>query len=161
MTGFWTRQGIVPNLRWGFVALTLFMIGDGIESGFLSPYLAEHDFGSGQTSLLWSVYGFVVAVAAWLSGALAEAFGPRRVMLAGFGIWVVLEIAFLAALAQENFTFMVISGAPCHVPGAGAGITVRRPVLARAVRGEGCRGRVRSEECCRRGREDARGRRAS
>ncbi|MFH8812956.1 MFS transporter [Streptomyces hygroscopicus] len=109
MTGFWARQGIVPNLRWGFVALTLFMIGDGIESGFLSPYLAEHGFGSGQMSLLWSVYGFVVAVAAWLSGALAEAFGPRRVMLAGFGIWVVLEIAFLAALAQENFTFMVIS----------------------------------------------------
>ncbi|MEU4896308.1 MFS transporter [Streptomyces sp. NPDC044780] len=109
MTGFWTRQGIVPNLRWGFVALTLFMIGDGIESGFLSPYLTEHGFGSGQMSLLWSVYGFVVAVAAWLSGALAEAFGPRRVMLAGFGIWVVFEIAFLAALAQENFTFMLIS----------------------------------------------------
>ena len=108
MSGFWTRQGIVPNLRWGFVALTLFMIGDGIESGFLSPYLAEHGFGSGQASLLWGVYGFVVAVAAWLSGALAEAFGPRRVMLAGFGIWVVFEIAFLIALAQGDFTFMLI-----------------------------------------------------
>ncbi|WP_154755042.1 MFS transporter [Amycolatopsis pithecellobii] len=109
MTGFWTRQGIVPNLRWGFVALTLFMIGDGIESGFLSPYLAEHGFGSGQTSLLWGSYGFVVAIAAWLSGALAEAFGPRRVMLAGFAIWVVFEIAFLIALAPGNFTFMLIS----------------------------------------------------
>ncbi|UQS25375.1 MFS transporter [Amycolatopsis thermalba] len=109
MSGFWARQGIVPHLRWGFVALTLFMIGDGIESGFLSPYLAERGFGPGQTSLLWSVYGFVVAVAAWLSGALAEAFGPRRVMFAGFAIWVVFEIAFLVALAQGDFTVMLIS----------------------------------------------------
>ncbi len=108
-TGFWARQGIVPNLRWGFVALTLFMIGDGIEAGFLSPYLDEHGFGPGQSSLLWGVYGFVVAIAAWLSGALAEAFGPRRVMLTGFAIWVVFELAFLVALAQSDFTFMLIS----------------------------------------------------
>ncbi|GHE77209.1 MFS transporter [Amycolatopsis deserti] len=108
MSGFWARQGIVPNLRWGFVALTLFMVGDGIEAGFLSPFLDERGFGAGQVSLLWGVYGFVVAVAAWLSGALAEAFGPRRVMLAGFAIWVVFEIAFLFALAQGDFTLMLI-----------------------------------------------------
>ncbi|MFE7438952.1 MFS transporter [Streptomyces chartreusis] len=107
--GFWTRQGIVPNLRWGFVALTLFMTGDGIESGFLSPYLADQGFGPGRTSLLWSVYGLVVALAAWLSGALAEAFGPRQVMITGFGIWVAFEVAFLVALAQGNFTLMLIS----------------------------------------------------
>jgi polyol permease family len=109
VTAFWTRQGIVPSLRWGFVALTVFMIGDGIESGFLSPYLDARGFGSGQVSLLWGVYGLVVAVAAWLSGALAEAFGPRRVMLAGLAIWVVFEVAFLAALAQGDFTWMLVS----------------------------------------------------
>lgn len=108
-TGLWARQGIVPNLRWGFVALALFMIGDGIEAGFLSPYLDEHGFGPGQSSLLWGVYGFVVAFAAWLSGALAEAFGPRRVMLTGCAIWIVFELAFLVALAQSDFTFMLIS----------------------------------------------------
>ncbi|MDQ0381263.1 MFS transporter [Amycolatopsis thermophila] len=107
MTGFWARQGIVPNLRWGFAALTLFMVGDGIEAGFLSPFLDERGFGAGQVSLLWGVYGFVVAVAAWLSGALAEAFGPRRVMLAGFAIWVTFEVAFLFALAQGDFTLML------------------------------------------------------
>jgi polyol permease family len=108
-SAFLARHGIVPSLRWGFVALTLFMIGDGIEAGFLSPYLDAHGFGPGQVSLLWGVYGLVVAVAAWLSGALAEAFGPRRVMLAGFAIWVVFEIAFLVALAQGDFTFMLLS----------------------------------------------------
>ncbi|WP_245633582.1 MFS transporter [Amycolatopsis jejuensis] len=105
--GFWTRQGLVPHLRWGFVALTLFMVGDGIEAGFLSPYLAERGFGTGQSSLLWSVYGLVVAVAAWLSGALAEAFGPRRVMLAGFTLWVVFEVVFLFALARGDFPLML------------------------------------------------------
>ena len=29
---FLARHGIVPSLRWGFVALTLFMIGDGIAT---------------------------------------------------------------------------------------------------------------------------------
>jgi hypothetical protein len=33
------RMGIPPQLFWGFVGLLLFMIGDGGESGFLSPYL--------------------------------------------------------------------------------------------------------------------------
>ena len=109
MNGFWERHGIVVHLRWGFVALTLLMIGDGIESGFLSPYLDERGFGAGQVSLLWTVYGFVVAVAAWLSGAVAEAFGPRRVMLVGVVVWVVFEIAFLLALAQGDFTWMLAS----------------------------------------------------
>ncbi|MFC3273452.1 hypothetical protein ACFOE1_04010 [Agromyces mediolanus] len=68
-------QGIARPLAWGFVALTIFMIGDGIEAGFLSPYLDELGFEAGQVATLWAVYGIVVAVAAWLSGALAEAWG--------------------------------------------------------------------------------------
>src|SRR2546423_445541 len=109
MSGFWARQGIVPNLRWGFVALTLFMVGDGVESGFLSPYLDERGFGSGQVSLLWGVYGLVVAVAAWLAGALAETFGPKRVMLVGFAVWVLFEVAFLFALARGDFGLMLVT----------------------------------------------------
>src|SRR4051812_40505742 len=109
MNAFWERHGIAVHLRWGFVALTLLMVGDGIESGFLSPYLDERGFGSGQVSLLWGVYGFVVAIAAWLAGALSEAFGPRRVMLAGVVVWVVFEVAFLTALVQGDFTWMMIS----------------------------------------------------
>jgi len=85
------------------------MIGDGIEAGFLSPYLDERGFSGDHVSLLWGVYGFVVAVAAWLSGALAEAFGPRRVMLTGFVLWVALEVAFLFALAQDSFPLMLVS----------------------------------------------------
>ncbi len=71
-----SSQGISRPIAWGFVALTIFMIGDGIEACFLSPYLDERGFDGSQIALLWSVYGIVVAVAAWLSGALAEAWGP-------------------------------------------------------------------------------------
>lgn len=103
------KQGIVPSLAWGYVAVTLFMIGDGIEVGFLSPYLDSRGFSDSSVALLWSVYGIVVAVSCWLAGALAESWGPKRVMLTGLWIWVILEVAFLFAISQENFTLMLVS----------------------------------------------------
>jgi len=103
-------QGIARPIAWGFLAVTIFMVGDGIEAGFLSPYLDELGFSETNVALLWSVYGIVVAVAAWLSGALAEAWGPKRVMMLGFGIWFVFEIVFLVfGVAQQNFTVMLLA----------------------------------------------------
>ncbi|WP_208617599.1 MFS transporter [Microbacterium oxydans] len=105
-----SSQGISRPIAWGFVALTIFMIGDGIEAGFLSPYLDERGFDGSQIALLWSVYGIVVAVAAWLSGALAEAWGPKRVMMLGFGIWVVFEVLFLVfGVMAGNFEIMLLA----------------------------------------------------
>lgn len=103
-------QGISRSIGWGFLALTIFMVGDGIEAGFLSPYLDERGFDGGQVALLWSVYGIVVAAAAWLSGALAEAWGPKRVMMLGFGIWVVFEVLFLVfGVMGGNFEIMLLA----------------------------------------------------
>ncbi|GAA2453226.1 MFS transporter [Agromyces soli] len=103
-------QGIARPLAWGFVALTIFMIGDGIEAGFLSPYLDELGFEAGQVATLWAVYGIVVAVAAWLSGALAEAWGPKRVMMLGFAIWVVFELVFLVfGVMGGNYGVMLLA----------------------------------------------------
>ncbi|WP_423921476.1 MFS transporter [Frigoribacterium sp. 2-23] len=103
-------QGISRPIAWGFVAVTLFMVGDGIEAGFLSPYLDSLGFTEGSVALLFAVYGIVVAAAAWLSGALAEAWGPKRVMMLGFGIWVVFEVVFLLlGVMQQNFTVMLIA----------------------------------------------------
>jgi polyol permease family len=103
------RQGIQRSLAWGFLAVTLFMIGDGIELGFLSPYLATRGFTTAQVATLISLYGIVVAVAAWFAGALAEAWGPRRVMLIGFAFWATLEVVFLIAIMIGNFPLMLIS----------------------------------------------------
>ncbi|MFI6523511.1 MFS transporter [Streptomyces uncialis] len=108
--GFLERQGIVRPLAFGFLAVMLFMVGDGIEVGFLSPYLESRGLSGSEVALLWTVYGFVVAVAAWLSGALAEAWGPRRVMLLGLGIWAVFEVLFLTVgVAAGNYPLMLLT----------------------------------------------------
>ncbi|MFZ4896629.1 MFS transporter [Plantibacter sp. Mn2098] len=135
-------QGIARPIAWGFVALTIFMVGDGIEAGFLSPYLDSLGFNEGNVATLWATYGIVVAAAAWLSGALAEAWGPKRVMMLGFAIWVVFEIVFLVfGVMQQNFTVMLIAfgirglGYPMFAYGFLVWITMGTPenVMGRAV----------------------------
>ncbi|MEV7780689.1 MFS transporter [Kitasatospora sp. NPDC088351] len=108
--GLLERQGIVRPLAFGYLAVMLFMVGDGIESGFLSPYLESRGLSGSEVALLWTVYGLVVAVAAWLSGALAEAWGPRKVMLLGLGIWAVFEVLFLSVgVAAGNYPLMLLT----------------------------------------------------
>ncbi|NYF14254.1 polyol permease family [Pseudoclavibacter sp. JAI123] len=108
--GFIEKLGLPRPLIWGFVGLLLFMIGDGVESGYISPYLAENGAG-GETNaaIIISVYGLMVTLGSWLSGALSDVWGPRRVMLIGLALWGVLQVLFLAvALPSENFTLMLI-----------------------------------------------------
>ena len=52
--------------------------------------------------MVFTAYGLTAAVAAWLSGALSDLWGPRRVMWAGLGIWVVFEVAFLLLGVAPN-----------------------------------------------------------
>ncbi len=89
------RLGIHPPLTWGYVGLLLFMIGDGVESGFLSPYLTDRGIAEAKVAWVFTVYGVTAAVSAWLSGALSDLWGPRRVMVLGLAIWAVCEVAFL------------------------------------------------------------------
>lgn len=93
--GFVDRIGIHPPFAWGFVGLLLFMIGDGVESGFLSPYLESLGLSKGEVARVFLAYGLTAAVSAWLSGALSDLWGPRRVMTLGLGIWAVFEVIFL------------------------------------------------------------------
>lgn len=101
------RIGIFPPLAWGYVGLLLFMIGDGVEAGFLSPFLVEHGFSEAGAALAFTAYGLAAAVAAWLSGALSDLWGPRKVMLAGCAIWVLFEAALLLAVAAGDRSTIV------------------------------------------------------
>ncbi len=92
---FLLRLGVFPPLAWGFLGTFLFMIGDGVEAGYLSPYLQARHIPQQNVALLLTVYGVAAAIAAWFSGALSDILGPKRVMWLGLCIWVVLEIAFL------------------------------------------------------------------
>lgn len=106
--GFLARLGIPPALAWGFVGLLLFMIGDGVESGYLSPYLVERGFTQTAAAWVFTTYGFAVALAGWLSGALSDVWGPRRVITLGLVCWVVLEVLFLAVGLRSGNLWLVL-----------------------------------------------------
>lgn len=104
------RLGMPHALRWGFVGLLVFMIGDGVESGYLSTFLLDRGLEQGQIGLLFTVYGVAAGVAAWASGALSDLWGPRRVMILGLVLWVSFQIVLLTvALPSLDFTLLLLS----------------------------------------------------
>ncbi len=110
-TGTWfEKAGLHPQLAIGYLGLLLFMIGDGVEAGFLSPMLMDMHFTAAKVALVFTLYGATAAVAAWLSGTLSDLYGPKRVMWAGLLIWVVCEIPFLLiGMAHANYMVIAIS----------------------------------------------------
>ena len=104
------RWGIPAPLFLGYVGLLLFMIGDGIESGFIAPFIADNGAGTEvRASYVITVYGVAVMLASWLSGALSELWGPRRVMFIGLAVWLVFDVLFLAvAVTGENYALMLV-----------------------------------------------------
>ncbi|WP_342515274.1 MFS transporter [Sporosarcina sp. FSL K6-1522] len=92
----------------GYLGVLLFMMGDGLELGWLSSYLIDNGLTVQQSALLFSVYGFAVAIAAWLSGVLAEVLGPRKVMTLGFILFVTGTIVFLTVgIPTMNLAVMI------------------------------------------------------
>ncbi|MFF3494698.1 MFS transporter [Streptomyces sp. NPDC002795] len=103
------RMGIPRPLMWGYVAVLIFMIGDGVESNYLEPYLTDWGFSSHSAGLVISVYGAFVALGSWLSGSLSNLWGPRRVMRLGAVLWLAFEILFLGvALPSGNQTLVYV-----------------------------------------------------
>lgn len=89
--------GMPKKLVFGYIALAVFMAGDGFDLTFLSRYLVvDHGFSSTQAGLVFTVYGLVVAVSAWTTGVLAETFGAKRLMLLGGVLWILLHVLFLS-----------------------------------------------------------------
>ncbi len=104
------RLGMHPELAIGYLGLLLFMIGDGVEAGFLSPMLIDLHFTPSQVAIVFSAYGATAAVASWLSGTLSDIFGPRKVMWAGLLIWLAFELPFLTlGVAHTNYPVIVAS----------------------------------------------------
>ena len=104
------KVGLYPELAIGYAGLLLFMIGDGVESGFLSPMLVDMHFTQPQVALVFTLYGATAAIAAWLSGTLSDLYGPKKVMWLGFLIWVLFEIPFLlVGIAHANYSVIAIS----------------------------------------------------
>ncbi|MFT8718359.1 MFS transporter [Acetobacter sp.] len=107
-TSFADRLGIPAPLFWGFVGLLFFMIGDGVEAGYLAPYLEGQGVSSRDTALLFTLYGVTVSISSWLSGPLSDLWGPKKVMWIGLGLWAVFEVMFLLmGVATNSYPMML------------------------------------------------------
>lgn len=104
------RLGIPPTLTWGYIGLLLFMTGVGVDSNFITPHLVEA-LGSPAATVatIITTYSLAVLVGSYLSGALADLIGPKRVMAIGLAIWIVFQVLFLFALASGNFWLTAIT----------------------------------------------------
>ncbi|PTI98177.1 MFS transporter [Staphylococcus simulans] len=101
--------GLPMTLIWGYIAVAVFMTGDGIEQAFLSKYIQHVGFSASQASTVLTTYGLVVAIASWLSGVLAEVFSPRRLMTFAFITWIIFHVGFLVfGLETHNYAMMII-----------------------------------------------------
>lgn len=89
------KIGIPSHLMWGYIGIIVFMIGDGLEHGWLSPYLVEQGLTMKQSGLLFTIYGITVSISAWFSGVLVQMWGPRRAMTFGLVAFIIGSIGFI------------------------------------------------------------------
>lgn len=108
-SSFLERFGIYPPLAWGFLAVLLFMCACGVESGFLSAFLTGKGISASAVALVFTAYGVTAAFASWLSGALSDLWGPKRVMFVGLAIWLAFHVAFLSfGVATGNYPLILL-----------------------------------------------------
>ncbi|MDN6303634.1 MAG: RbtT/DalT/CsbX family MFS transporter [Brachybacterium sp.] len=110
---FLDRLGIPHVLRWGFLGVLVFMTGNGVETNFISPHMANV-FGGGDEMInlaatVITFYSLATLIGSYLAGALSDLWGPRRVMLLGVTVWVVFQAAFVGALATESVPLIFLS----------------------------------------------------
>lgn len=101
--------GLPMNLFWGYIAIAVFMSGDGFEMAFLSKHITDMGFSPAQSALVFTVYGLAAALAAWSSGVVAEIITPQKAMRIGFILWVVMHVLFmLFGLGMRNYPLMLL-----------------------------------------------------
>ncbi|WP_028865820.1 MFS transporter [Psychromonas aquimarina] len=104
-----TWLGLPLNLIWGYVAIAIFMTGDGFELAFLSRYITELGFSPAQSSMAFTLYGLAAAIAAWVSGVLAEIITPQKTMKIGFILWCIFHVLFLVfGLGDANYPLILL-----------------------------------------------------
>lgn len=102
------KLGMDRKMMMGYLGVLIFMIGDGLEQGWLSTYLTQNNMTVQEVATLLSVYGIAVAFASWLSGVLAEIYGPRKMMITGLLLFVIGTLVFLiVGIPTMNLSVML------------------------------------------------------
>ncbi len=105
---FFEKIGLPKHLSWGYLGVLIFMMGDGIEQGWLSPYLVGRGLSLEVSATLFTVYGITIAVSAWFSGVLAETFGPRKTMFCGLILYLMGTTGFVGfGIPEINYPVML------------------------------------------------------
>ncbi|GHF40826.1 MFS transporter [Streptomyces morookaense] len=104
------RLGIPRPLAWGYAGVLLFMIGDGVETSYLSKYFGtDLGFSATGAGAIITVYGVTAAIASFLgAGLLSDRWGPRRVMAAGAAVWAVFHVLMLAVAVPSGSYWLVM-----------------------------------------------------
>ncbi len=104
--------GMPRRLIFGYVAVAVFMTGDGFDLTVLARFLAvDQGFGITTAGLAFTFYGLLGAVAAWTTGVIADLIGAKRLMLIGGVLWLGLHVLFLT-VGIMNPALAVLS-TPC------------------------------------------------
>lgn len=89
------KIGIPSHMVWGYIGVVIFMVGDGLEQGWLSPFLVDHGLSMQQSASLFTMYGIAVTISAWLSGTFVQTWGPRKTMTVGLLAFILGSVAFI------------------------------------------------------------------
>lgn len=104
------RIGITKNLGWGFFGVMLFMMGDGIEAGWLSPFLIDSGLTIQQSAAIFTVYGISIALSSWFSGVCVDVFGPKRTMAIGLAVYIIGTAGFITfGFPTMNYPIMLLT----------------------------------------------------
>lgn len=104
------KAGIPKHLAWGYLGILIFMMGDGVEQGWLSPYLLDKGLSIQQSASLFTIYGVTIAISSWFSGVLAEGYGPKKTMLAGIILYILGTVGFVGyGMTGLNFPVMLVT----------------------------------------------------
>src|ERR1700722_19437337 len=110
LASFLERFSFPRPLAWGYLGLLLFMMGDGVESGYLAHFLHGQGISHEKIALMFTVYGALATIGARYSGSLYDVWGPRLVMWIGLAAWTVFQIIFLGfSLPTGHFPTMLVS----------------------------------------------------
>lgn len=101
--------GLPLNLLWGYIAIAVFMTGDGFELAFLSHYITGLGFTPAEASFAFTLYGLAAALSAWISGVVAEIITPQKTMFIGFVMWAIFHVLFLVfGLGHANYALILL-----------------------------------------------------
>jgi MFS family permease len=104
------KIGLPKHLTWAYLGILIFMMGDGIETGWLSPYLIGRGLTLEESALLFTVYGITIALSSWFSGVLAEVYGVKKTMFGGLVLYLLGTSGFVGlSLPELKYPLMLLT----------------------------------------------------